>query len=107
MFRVLLMVALLVGCSQAAPEPHRVSAADRKAYSERAKNLPPDARTYHVGENQLLVVDVPVGGSARHVESQKCFVWRDQEFKSASIQCPPESPGDLTVEGPEVEKNQP
>jgi outer membrane biogenesis lipoprotein LolB len=111
MFRVTLIAALLlVGCSQAAEHETtpRLTAADRKAFSEHAKSLPPDTHTYQVQGNQLLVVDVPVDGTAKRVESQKCFVWRDQEFKTASIQCPADTPGDLAIQGgPEQETNQP
>jgi hypothetical protein len=111
MVRVILLAALLVGCSQAAPERDavpRLTAADRKANSEHAKSLPPDTHTYQVQGNQLLVVDVPVDGTAKRIESQKCFVWRDREFRTASIQCPADAPGDLSIQGgPEEEKNQP
>ena len=49
------------------------------------------SRIHQVGGNEVVVLDIPshAVGSTR-IEVQRCFVWRDAEYKTASITCPTE-----------------
>lgn len=98
MLRVLLVCALLASCSE--PHERATLRVDRKKAADQA----PKRSVYRFESGELVVLDVPttIGGYA---DSQKCFLWRDQEFKAASLQCPNDSPGDLGHAEPE--KNQP
>jgi len=40
-----------------------------------------------VGNNELIVLEVPTAGLVGLPETTNCFVWRDKEFKTASISC--------------------
>lgn len=62
--------------------------ATRIAKAEERLSVTPVPRTYTIQGNQLLVVDVPTRTNSGFAESQRCFVWRDQEFKTATISCP-------------------
>ena len=49
----------------------------------------PVPMTYDINANQLLVIKVPTKDVATGVlEYQTCFVWRDAEYKAATLQCP-------------------
>lgn len=82
---IVLLAALLLGCNQKiAPSKHDV--AQIRQEDAAALAAPPAVRQYPVGTHQLLVVKVPV--MSNYILSyQTCFVWRDSEYKSASLQC--------------------
>lgn len=44
--------------------------------------------THNTGGGQLVVIEVPITGAKRITEHQTCFLWRDSEYKTASLQCP-------------------
>lgn len=90
--RWLIVCSLLVACSET-PRPKVVRA---------VVNPQPDSRAYQVRSGELIVIDVPIGGNARYSESQKCFVFRDTEFRTASMQCPNESV-EVTPQHAEIE----
>lgn len=83
--------ALLSGCADddintaAARKAHQDK---RQAKADAALSKTPVPRIYSLQGNQLQVIEVPVADSYGFVESQRCFVWRDQEFKQATISCP-------------------
>lgn len=85
---VTLAALLLVGCADDAPPVARKTPADRKAKADAALAKTPVPRTYTMNGNQLLVIDVPVADSSGFVESQRCFVYRDAEFKTSTMSCP-------------------
>ena len=58
----------------------------RKADDQVAKG--PRTVTHQLPNGQLVVMDVPVADSMGFVESQRCFVWRDMEFHTATVSCP-------------------
>ena len=62
--------------------------ATRIAKAEERLSATPVPRTYTIQGNQLVVLDVPTRTTSGFVDSQRCFVWRDQEFKTATISCP-------------------
>ncbi len=52
-------------------------------------DAPLKPRLLQAGENQLLVIDVPSAGmDGFYVETQRCYVWRDAEFRAATMSCP-------------------
>lgn len=78
----------LAGCTENAPVKPVKTRASRVADAETVVSKTPVPRTYRINGNELLVIDVPTRDSLGFVENQKCFVWRDAEYKSASMQCP-------------------
>jgi hypothetical protein len=85
--RLLLLCVLLAGCSPA-PEQRQPSQVRSSQAAEEAVARTPIPRTYQIDGNQLQVIEVPVRIGSRFVEHQRCFVWRDAEFKTTSLQCP-------------------
>lgn len=91
MLKPLLLIAFalaLLGCGQSAPsDSPRTAKKQRIEAAEAALNRSPDVRTYHLDGSELKSIEVPVKDSSGFVDSQRCFVWRDQEFKTATISC--------------------
>jgi hypothetical protein len=81
-----LFSASLLGCSDAPASPKR-SAQDRREAAEAAFAKTPEPRTYRFDGNELKIIDVPVKDSSGFIDSQRCFVWRDAEFRSATMSC--------------------
>jgi hypothetical protein len=89
---VLALAIIVVACTEAPANEVKVPIEQRRAAAEAALAKTPVARTFDVGEHQLLVFEAPVGSFHGRVEYQTCFVWRDREFKSATLQCPADAP---------------
>lgn len=85
--RSLLIALLLIGCSQEKPKEVRVR--------QEVKASAPT--TIPVNGNQIVVVEIP-SKDGKYTDIQKCYVWRDAEFKTSSMSCPSEQ----TVESPGV-----
>lgn len=47
----------------------------------------PVPRSYRIDGNELKVIDVPIKDGSGYLDNQRCFVWRDAEFKSATLSC--------------------
>lgn len=89
MFKLFLVAALLLaGCADDVPKPVKSSRADRLAKAEALLGKAPVPRTYAIQGHQLLVLDVPVADTFGFVEVQRCLIWRDAEFKMATMSCP-------------------
>jgi hypothetical protein len=43
-------------------------------------------REYLISSNSLLVLRIPIDNDG-FLEYQRCYVWRDHEFKSATMHC--------------------
>lgn len=86
---LLLLLPLLAACGGPA-EQSKVKPAARAAAAEKRLQEGPTARTHAVRGGELLVIEVPVKDFTGSVDSQRCYVWRDQEFKSSSISCNPQ-----------------
>jgi hypothetical protein len=87
---LILLLLALSGCKDA---PADNKQAKKQAMKEQAKlvvSKTPQPRTYNFDGHQLVVVDIPSADEAGYVEVQKCYVWRDVEFKTSSISCPAE-----------------
>ena len=94
-----LAVAFVVaGCGDTVASKPAKTSQERVAASEAVLHQTPAPRTYHVGDGELKVVDVPVSGVTGFVSTQRCFVWRDVELRSAAISCPSAPSGMLVGE---------
>lgn len=52
-----------------------------------------------LAQGEVIVVNVPVKKVGSATEWQVCFIWRDKEFKTASLQCPNDK-SHLSFDGP-------
>lgn len=79
---------VLAGCGRSEPgHPPKLSKKQRAEAAETALSKNPEVRTYRLDGNELKSIEVPVKDASGFVDSQRCFVWRDQEFKTATISC--------------------
>lgn len=87
----LIAAVLLAGCTNNTPINTVAASKARKevrlAQAEAVLSKTPVPRTYSLQGNQLQVVEVPVTDGFGFVEMQRCFIWRDQEFKQATMSC--------------------
>ena len=87
---LLTLILALSACGEKAPP--KKTRADRNLANEQALTSLPETREYSsINGHQLLVVKIPVVQYSL-LEYQTCFVWRDKEYKTATMQCeqPPE-----------------
>ncbi len=78
---------VLSACSEAPAVTPKPTAKEKREFQDAALSKTPVPRSYRLDGGELKVIDVPVAASARYFESQRCFVWRDLEFKTSSISC--------------------
>jgi hypothetical protein len=92
-----LLAALLAlpGCSEAPAGKLPVKAAPLEMKT-------PVPRAWRFDSGELLVIDVPVHATSKYVETQKCYLWRDAEFRTASLQCPNDA-SQVNLAGPPPE----
>lgn len=83
---ILLAVVLLAACSSEPDKPRR-TAVQRTEAVEAALAKTPVPRTYRLDAGELRVVEVPVRVGTKFADLQRCFIFRDFEFKSTSISC--------------------
>lgn len=83
----LLVAVGLAGCGDPAPPTTSARAAQRQERAEKALSTTPVPRSYRFDGNELKVIEVPVKDGSGFVDSNRCYIWRDQEFKTASISC--------------------
>lgn len=88
---------ILAGCNNSAidkpikPRQQRIADIDAKL------NSGPTQRSYKVAGGEFKVIDAPVSGfGGLTVRNQQCYIWRDNEFKTASLACP--HPPELTID---------
>jgi hypothetical protein len=81
------LVLALVACSDTpAGKPPRTPQ-DRQVAAEAALSKTPVPRSYRLDGNELKVIDVPIKDSQGFLDSMRCFIWRDVEFKTATMSC--------------------
>ena len=83
----LLVAVGLAGCGDPAPSTTLARAAQRQERAEKALSTTPVPRSYRIDGNELKVIEVPVKDGSGFVDTQRCFVWRDAEFRSATLSC--------------------
>lgn len=92
MLKPLLLIAFamgLSGCGEKAEQLPRAAQSMRAAVAEQVDNGP-STRAHRIGASgELFVLEVP-SATARGLilETQQCFVWRDTEFRTATMSCP-------------------
>lgn len=87
---------LIAGCGPSEAEREAAREKDKQQRAAKiAKQLSrPLEPTHHtVGPHEIISVAVPHATEYNSVEMQRCFIWRDAEFKTSSIACP--SPPEL------------
>lgn len=94
---------LLVGCDQLRPEPPKPpgpSLAEQRASAARIAASAPVPIVHKVGEHELLVLEIQsVNRSIKWlVDSQRCFVWRDSVYRTATMVCPDGEPARHRIE---------
>jgi hypothetical protein len=91
--RFLIAMAAL-GCLVACDRTAERLKSEARAKVKAASPITP--RTVQVGQHQLLVIDVPSVELGIFIENQRCYVWRDAEFRVSSMSCPhqPSTAGD-------------
>lgn len=89
--RWLILCLFLIGCDSSPPKQAangRAQRAERIKKAELAAQQPPKVTRHRLESGELLVLDVPVVLSQGVLDATRCYVWRDAEFKTASLQCP-------------------
>lgn len=84
------VAALLSGCADDdinTAMARKALADKRQAKAEAALSKTPVPRVYSLQGNQLQVIEVPVADASGFVEMQRCFIFRDQEFRTATMSC--------------------
>jgi hypothetical protein len=78
-----LAAIVLAGCSEAPATQRNTATRD----TEAALAKTPVPRSYSFEGSELKIIEVPVRVGKRWVDTQRCFVYRDFDLKSASISC--------------------
>ena len=53
--------------------------------------MTPIPRRYKIDGHDLFIIDVPSKDEASGtLEVQRCFLWRDVEYRTAALSCPPD-----------------
>ena len=84
-------LACLVACDRDSEKRQAAQTAEWLKSEARAKakvSAPITPRTLQVGPHEVLVIDVPSVEFGTLVENQRCYVWRDAEFRVSSMSCP-------------------
>lgn len=85
----LAIALVLTSCSDpAADKKYRAErVAKRMEAADAILSKTPVPRSYRIDGNELKVIDVPIKDGSGYLDNQRCFVWRDAEFKSATLSC--------------------
>ena len=78
---------LLFGCSDSS-QPVASKRAQKIEKAAELINKTPKPHTYQIDSNQMVVIEVPTADEYGYVETQRCYIWRDAEFKTSSMSCP-------------------
>lgn len=84
---ILLVSALVAGCGDTPADKPKLSRQQREEAARLLLSKTPEPKVYHLNGNELKVIEVPVKDSTGHVDVQRCFLWRDQEFKTSTLSC--------------------
>jgi hypothetical protein len=105
---LVLLPFLLVACSQ---EQDVAKSLDQKAADRRAERIAkakdwvakaPGQRDLAVAGGIITVVEIPVADNKGFTDVQRCFVWRDTQSGTSSMQCvQDENTTPMLLSGPE------
>ena len=82
-----IIVALLSGCGDKPPD-RTTKKQERIEQSKGILAKTPQPRTYNFDGNQLVVVGIPSADDHGFIDVQRCYVWRDAEYKTSTLSCP-------------------
>lgn len=86
--RLTLVLAMVcTGCGDSPPDKPKRTTQFRKEATAAKLAVTPVPRIYRYDGSDLRVLDVPVSTDGKFVDMQRCFIWRDAEFKTSSISC--------------------
>lgn len=92
----LVLLTVLGGCEQ---QRQKAEADKRDAALIMAKEAadaralaqgPLQPRVLAAGAHEVVVVEIPSEAGSGFVSTQRCYVWRDKEFRTATMSCPEE-----------------
>lgn len=85
----LALALLLASCSDPVADKKYRDArlAKRGEAADVILSKTPEPRSYRFDGNELKIIDVPIKDGGGYIDNQRCFVWRDVEFKTASLSC--------------------
>jgi hypothetical protein len=87
MWLFLVVVALAAcGSAERGAKP-RKSLKERREAAEVVLSKPPVPRTFRFSDGELRVMEVPVPDSMGLADYQRCFIWRDDAYRTSSISC--------------------
>lgn len=97
-YRFILIAAALglVGCNNSVAEKPAKTRQQRSTETEAQLSKGPTVRVHKIDGGELKVIDTPVSDIPGLVETQRCFVWRDTEFKTSAVSCP-QPPGGIVL----------
>lgn len=104
-YRFLLIVAALAvaGCNNTVAEKPVKPRQQLVAENGARLNKGPVLRTHKVEGGEFKVVDMPVSGfGGLTVRNQQCIVWRDAEYRTATMSCPHPPESTLDRDGPDL-----
>lgn len=88
---MIIVAAAVLLCACTDDSPSRESRQERRkareAKAEETLARGPQTRSYSVGAHQLVVIEAPVKDSTGFVDVQRCFVWRDADFRQSTLSC--------------------
>lgn len=84
----LALCILLAACTDREPVKAKPSRAERIQQAKMLAQQPPKQVVHHMASGELIVMEVSTTDPYGFAEIQRCFVWRDAEFKTVSMQCP-------------------
>jgi hypothetical protein len=85
---ILLVLGVLSGCGSAEGEVRpRKTLKERQEAAEVLLGKTPVPRTYRFADGELRVMEVPVRDGGGFVDVQRCFIWRDDAYRSSSLSC--------------------
>lgn len=102
-FILIAVIMALAGCNNSVAEKPVKTRQQLVAETGARLNKGPVLRTHKVDGGEIKVVDVPVSGFGGLISrNQQCFVWRDAEYKTASLSCPHPPEISLDRDGPDL-----
>lgn len=89
LFAIAGLVLAVASCSNRdADKDARQAARVKRQQAALAKlDGPLQQRSWKVGQHEVVQLDVPSADRFGFVEKRRCIVWRDAEYKTASLSC--------------------
>ena len=94
---LLLTISTLAGCGESKPTSQQAKSTAskedwRRIDAQRAHEAP-DVIIQKLDGGEMVVLTVPTGGTAKRLDVQRCFLWRDKYYRTTSMSCPADQSG--------------